>query len=142
MVTEEVAVESEAAMCVVRLRRTELKCLIDLYYRGRTDNELLKTCARALQVGQDRKAPGSVAFKLSSAQRDTLLAATYGRRAPGLGDLVPLLKEHFDQMPAPVRRRRRSPAPGAKKGKASKNKGKSKSVWTVSGGLPTLGHRR
>ena len=71
MVTEEVAVESEAAMCVVRLRRTELKCLIDLYYRGRTDNELLKTCARALQVGQDRKAPGSVAFKLSSAQRDT-----------------------------------------------------------------------
>ena len=84
--------ESEAAMCVVRLRRTELKCLIDLYYRGRTDNELLKTCARALQVGQDRKAPGSVAFKLSSAQRDTLLAATYGRRAPGLGDLSSTLK--------------------------------------------------
>ena len=81
--TEEEPVESGPT--TVRLRRTELGCLIDLYYRGRTDHELLKTCARAVEVGEDRKAPGSVALSLSISQRNTLLAAAHGRRAPGLG---------------------------------------------------------
>ena len=126
------------SMTIVRLRRTEVGCLIDLYYRGRTDHELLKACASALEAGENRAAPGSVALSISSSQRETLLAASRGQRTPGLGGLVPLLKKHFDQMPSPIRRRRSI----AKKRKAFTSKAKSTSVWTVSGGLPSVGRRR
>jgi len=78
--TQAQADSGDPELWVVRLRRTELKCLIDLYYSGRTDHELLKICARALEVGKDRKAPGSVEIRLSGSQRDTLLTATKGRR--------------------------------------------------------------
>jgi hypothetical protein len=138
----EVLVGAETAMSIVRLRRSELEALMDLYYRGSASKSVLTRCAVALRAGEDRPSDHTVTFSLSAGQRETLLEATTGRRVPGLGDLVPLLKQHRDQLPALVRPRRTSP-PAVKRAKGkSKTARKSKSVWTVSGGLPSLGRRR
>jgi dCTP diphosphatase len=148
------AVASHPGAYAVRLRRTELRSLIDLYYRGQANQNVLKRCAAALNSGGNRTVADSVVVSLSVSQRDILLEATTGRRVPGLGDLVPLLKSRLDEMPPPPQRSRLGGASTTQKAAATKSKlarkgtrakkanRKSTSVWTVSGGLPTLGRRR